>query len=210
MSMSLHACMCVYERLRVVKWLRGQNNSLMQLPGNLFDYFTHSVGHTKCTVAFPPVTPPISHGTVNIGDNISCTCATWSDSAAAICFGILSVSVRLWVHPNVASWLILNFNYSHPNQLHSLSRSPELFPVSLHFSLFLAFCPATAAPSINVLPDCIPLIPTCFLWLEEQWALLAAKLHLGAFTWASGKKWVSIWASVKISFDNDFCCKYFT
>lgn len=129
-------------------------------------------------------------------------------------FWYLSVSVRLWVHPNVGSWLILNFNYSHPNQLHSHSRSPELFPVSLHFSLFLAFCPATAAPSINVLPDCIPLIPTCFLWLEEQWALLAAKLHLGAFTWASGKKWVSIllsiWAFVKISFDNDFCCKYFT
>lgn len=120
------------------------------------------------------------HQTVNIGEN-NCTRTKWNYSAAGSLFWYVSMSTRLWRHPNVGSCLIVHLNYSRPGLFHSLSDSPKLFPDSLLFifTLFLAFCPATAAPSINVLPDCIPLIPTCFLWLEEQWALLAAKLHLG-------------------------------
>lgn len=94
----------------------------------------------------------------------------------AFCFGV-------WVCclcSSVGFCLIVHLNYL--SLFHSLiTFSPCLsfsrLPPSL--SLILAICPATAAPFITVLPDCIPLIPTCFLWLEEQWALLATKHHLG-------------------------------
>lgn len=79
-------------------------------------------------------------------------------------------------------WPFVHLNFSHPRLFHavitfSLFLSFPWLPPFL--SLFLAICPATAAPSITVLPDCIPLIPTGFLWLEQEWALLATKLHLG-------------------------------
>lgn len=53
-----------------------------------------------------------------------------------------------------------------------------IFPF-FYFTLFGNLPCVTAAPSITVLPDCILLIPIGFLWLEEEWALLATELHLG-------------------------------
>lgn len=98
----------------------------------------------------------------------------------AVCFWCASASARLWRHPLVGSRLIVHLNYSQPLSLayfpHWHKPFSCLAPSSSSFffskgekkKLFLAFCPATAAPSINVLPDCIPFIPTCFLWLEEH------------------------------------------
>lgn len=103
-----------------------------------------------------------SHQTVSAREN-SYTCSDKNNRSAFV----LYTSVCSWLEA-CHCWLLPNCR--HPSRIHSLitfSLPLSSLDSLLFFPFFLAICLATAAPSITVLLDCIPLIPAGFLWLEE-------------------------------------------